>query len=120
MLLLGLWGKCRVMGTRYLKVTGTISTAGEPTKRKVPSTQDEFSAPTWDETQSSTKQPLDSADPTSFAHPITVPLEVLYLEMKSVSEKNSGDSEEDIDNLSVAQFITARSGGTATKVCFPK
>ncbi|XP_070031945.1 uncharacterized protein [Nicotiana tomentosiformis] len=63
---------------------------------------------------------MDSADPTFFSHPVIVPLEVVYPEMKSVSEGDSGDSEEDLDNLSISHFITSRSGGTFTKESVPK
>lgn len=58
---------------------------------------------------------MDSADTTPFDHHVSVPLDIIYLEMKSLSKENSGESDDDIDNLYEIQYIAARGGVKAIK-----
>lgn len=58
---------------------------------------------------------MDSADTTPFDHHVSVPLDIIYLEIKSVSKGNSSDNDDDIDDLSVIQYIATRDGGKSHK-----
>lgn len=60
----------------------TVCTTWEPIKGPYSSTQGESIAPTWDETPGSTRPNLDSTDTPMFDSPITVPLVIVYPDMR--------------------------------------
>ncbi|XP_070045306.1 uncharacterized protein [Nicotiana tomentosiformis] len=96
------------------------STTGEPYEGPDPSAQEEPSAPTWDETPCSSKEPQVSTNPAPSPHFYDKPLTIVFPEMRSLSEEENKDSEEDYDNISVASFIAPRSSRATPKKPTPK
>lgn len=92
-----------------------FSTTGEKTKGHDPFAQEEHFAPTWDETHCSSKEPQVSTDPASSPHFDAKPLNFIILEMRSLSEDENKNIEEDYDNVIVASFIAAKSGMVVPK-----
>ncbi|XP_070055103.1 uncharacterized protein [Nicotiana tomentosiformis] len=85
------------------------STTGETNEGPNPSAQEDPSAPTWDETPYSSKEPQVSSDPARSPHFDAEPLNIVFPKMRSHSEEENENSDEDYDNVSVTSFIAARS-----------
>nr|XP_016444299.1 PREDICTED: uncharacterized protein LOC107769592 [Nicotiana tabacum] len=87
----------------------------EPHERPDPSAQEDPSAPTWTETPCSPKEPQVSINPAPTPHFYVEPLTIVPPEMRSLSEEENEDNEEDYDNMALASFISVRSRKTPPK-----
>ncbi|XP_070048983.1 uncharacterized protein [Nicotiana tomentosiformis] len=105
-----------VEGEEHQEVSSlTESTTGEPHEVPDPSAQEDPSSPTWDETSCSSNEPKASIDPALSSHFNADPLTIVVPEMKSLSEEENEDSEEDYDNISIARYIADRSSRSTPK-----
>ncbi|XP_070049093.1 uncharacterized protein [Nicotiana tomentosiformis] len=92
----------------------TLGTIGEPHEGPDPSNQEEPSAPTWDETPCSSKEPQVSTDPAPSPHFYDEPFTIVALEMRSMSEEENGSGNE--SSVRVIEISNVEVGESGEKV----